>query len=90
MTYRYGQKLRVKTYLGDIKEGIVKEVNQDGSLFVELDEQILPNLSQDLVIRDKRGKPFVIYKSKFPNWQAWVLPEWVVSILPQEKREGVV
>lgn len=88
MTLRPGNKVRVKTYLGDIKEGVVREILTDGSMFVELDETILPDLSQDLLIHDLKGRPFTIYRAKFPNWQAWVRPEWVIANITQDKKEA--
>lgn len=87
MTIRFGNKLRFKTYLGDIKEGIVKGINPDGSFYVEIDEQLIPDLHTDILIHDSKGRPFTIYKAKFPNWQAWVKPEWVIANLTQERKE---
>ena len=84
--YRPGLKIKVKTYLGDIREGIVKEVLADGNMFVEIDEQVMPDLNQDVYIKDNKGRPYVIYRSKFPNWQAWVKPEWVVTTSTQENK----
>ena len=85
MTYRYSQRLRFKTFLGDTKEGFVKEVNADGTLFIEIDESPMPDLRSDLVLRDARGKDFVIYKNRFPRWQAWVKPEWVIGEVEREE-----
>ena len=85
MTYKYGQKLRFKTLLGDIKEGHVKEVNADGTLFIEVDESPMPDLAKDLYLQDAKGRPFVIYKNSSPRWQAWVKPEWIISEVISEK-----
>ena len=82
---RPGTKLKVRTYLGDIREGVVREVNSDGSLFVEIDEQLIPDLATDIIIHNKRGKPFVIYKTKFPIWQAWIKPEWIVEEVTEKE-----
>jgi hypothetical protein len=87
---KLGHKVIVKTYLGDIRQGVIKEFLTDGSMFVEIDEQIVPDLSTDLLIHDLKGRPFTIYKSKFPNWQAWVKPEWVVRNVTHEKQTATI
>lgn len=87
--YKYGDKIRVKTYLGDIRDGTVRETLGNGSLMVEIDEQIMPNLSHDFYFLDRSGRQQVVFKSKFPNWQAWVKPEWVIGYVKEPKLSTV-
>jgi hypothetical protein len=87
MMYKYGDKIRVKTYLGDIREGMVKEVLGDSSLMVDIDEQIMPHLNHDVYFTDRSGRQQVVYKSGFPNWQAWVKPEWVLGYVEEPTKE---
>lgn len=90
MSIRYGSKIRCKTYLGTFRTGIVREILADGSYMVEIDEQLIPDLGFDILIQGKKGRTFTIFKQRFPNWQAWVKPEWVLGIVPHEKRIDVV
>lgn len=86
MTYKYGSKVRFKTFFGETKEGIIKATLSDGSFFIEIDEQILPHLQYDCLCKDPNGRTFVVHKQRFPNWQAWVRPDWIIGEVKENSR----
>lgn len=89
MTLKLGHRLRIKTFLGDIREGRLAEILSDGSVFVELEEQILPDLATEVLLKDKKGGTFTIFKQKFPTWQAWVTPDRTIRNLTLDKMDVV-
>jgi hypothetical protein len=75
--FKYGDKVTFKTFLGETREGVVRERNSDGTYFIEIDEQVLPDISADLICKTSMGRIVFVAKTKFKNWQAWVRPDWI-------------
>jgi len=82
--YKYNDKVRFKDARGYNKEGVVREVNSDGTYFIEVEENILPDINEDMII--PLGKfTLVVRKQKFHSWQAYVKPEWITGKVAYEK-----